>query len=220
MENKHTTNASGEKKSRQDRKEFLMHMYDQMLNDINRHILVVWQSVGVVIGAFALFGLAERSILPLDVSVGLIALIGLWLVAHLEDAGYWYNRNLAIISNIERQFLKKSDLKNIHYYFGKHRRTNVMLTHLKIQYLFGIGIIFLVILYHFLKRVVPGFGASWSNFEPIRCLPYLMVVIGTIVVIRLQRKMKKKYAEFMQNSPGIEVDTEGIVYDEGHPIDR
>jgi len=204
-------------KADQNRKEFLMHMYNQMFNDINRHILVVWQSVGVAIGAFALIGLAGRAILPLDVAVGLIALIGLWLLAHLEDAGYWYNRNLAIITNIERQFLEKADLQNIHYYFGKHRGKNVMLTHLKIQYLFGIGIIFLVLLYHFLTRVVPGLGAPWANFEPLRGLPYFIVVVGAIVVLRLHSKMKKKYAEFLQNSPGIGVDTEGIIYGKGHP---
>jgi len=206
-------------KEDQTRKEFLIHMYDQMFNDINRHILVVWQSVGVAIGAFALIGLAERAILPLDVAVGLISLIGLWLLAHLEDASYWYNRNLAIIANIERQFLKKADLKNIHYYFGKHRRKNVMLTHLKIQYLFGIGIIFLVLLYHFLTRMVPGTGAPWVNFEPLRFLPYFIAIVGAILIIRLHGKMKKKYAEFIHNSPGIDVNTEGIAYDVGHPID-
>ena len=203
-----------------ERRNFLIHMYDQMFNDINRHILVVWQSIGVVIGAFALIGLAERAILPLDVVVGLIALIGLWLLAHLEDAGYWYNRNLAIIANIERQFLEKADLKNIHYYFGKHRKKNVMLTHLKIQYFFGIGVILLILLYHFLTRVVQGLGAPWANFEPVRCLPYFIVIVGAIVVLRLHRKMKKKYAELIQNSPGIDVDTVGIVYGVGHPIDR
>jgi hypothetical protein len=218
MENKHTTNASEEEKSSQDRKEFLMHMYDQMFNDINRHILVVWQSVGVLIGAFALFGLAERAVLPLDVAAALIVLIGLWLLVHLEDAGYWYNRNLAIIANIERQFLKKEDLRNIHYYFGKHRKENIMLTHLRIQYLFGIGIISLVLFYHFLKRVAPGFGAPWSNFEPIRCLPYLISVGGLCVVLYFHYKMKKKYSEFIENSPGIDVDTKGIRYGEGHPI--
>ena len=43
-----------------DRKEFLLKMYDQMFNDINTHILVVWQSVGVVVGAFAVFALARK----------------------------------------------------------------------------------------------------------------------------------------------------------------
>ena len=212
--------VSEEKGFERERKEFLMHMYDQMFNDINRHILVVWQSVGVVIGAFALFGLVERAILPLDVAAGLIILIGLWLLVHLEDAGYWYNRNLTIIANIERQFLRKSDLRNIQYYFGKHRAKNVMLTHLRIQYLFGIGIVSLVLLYHFLTRVLPGFGSPWANFEPLRCLPYVILIIGGGVVFRIRRKMKKKYAEFLENSPGIDVDTEGIRYGEGHPADE
>ena len=39
----------------QNRKEFLLHMYDQMFNDINRHIMVIWQSVGVLVAAFATF---------------------------------------------------------------------------------------------------------------------------------------------------------------------
>ena len=47
-----------------DRKEFLLKMYDQMFNDINTHILVVWQSVGVVVGAFAVFALVEKNIIP------------------------------------------------------------------------------------------------------------------------------------------------------------
>jgi hypothetical protein len=35
----------------QKRPEFLIEMYKQMLNDINTHILVVWQSVGVLVGS-------------------------------------------------------------------------------------------------------------------------------------------------------------------------
>jgi hypothetical protein len=36
-----------------------------------------------------------------------------------SSRSYWYNRNLVIIANIERQFLGR---KEIHYYFGKHRK--------------------------------------------------------------------------------------------------
>lgn len=159
-----------------------------------------------------------KAILPIDVAAALIVLLGLWLLAHLEDAGYWYNRNLAIIANIERQFLKTPDLRNIHYYFGKHRGKNVMLTHLKIQYLFGFGVVSLVLLYHFLTRVVPGFEAPWSNFEPLRCLPYLALIVAGGVLFLIRTKMKRKYAEFIDNSPGIDVDTQGISYGEGHPM--
>jgi hypothetical protein len=49
-----------------ERKEFLLKMYDQMFNDINTHTLVVWQSVGVVVGAFAVCALVEKNIIPMD----------------------------------------------------------------------------------------------------------------------------------------------------------
>lgn len=42
------------------REDLLLKMYDQMFNDINRHIMVVWQSVGVLVGAFAVFALVEK----------------------------------------------------------------------------------------------------------------------------------------------------------------
>jgi hypothetical protein len=101
------------------RQEFLLKMYDQLFNDINRHILVVWQSVGVLLSAFAVFALAEKGILPVDYGVTLMMLLVGWLFAHLADASYWYNRNNAMIANIEKQFLLPSDLRDIHYYFAK-----------------------------------------------------------------------------------------------------
>jgi len=73
-------------------------MYKQMFNDINRHIVVIWQSVGVLLGAFTLFALVEKQVIPLDVASALLVLIAAWLTAHLYDASYWYNRNLVIIA--------------------------------------------------------------------------------------------------------------------------
>lgn len=200
-----------------ERKEFLVHVYNQMFNDINRHILVVWQSIGTLVGAFALLSLVEKNIISLDVAAALIVLIGTWLLAHLHDAAYWYNRNLVIIANIERQFLKKQDLKQIHYYFGKHRRDNKMLTHLKIQYYLGVSLVSLVAIYHFFMRVLPGIGSPWRNFEPERCLPYLAFVSGFILLVYLWSKRKANYEEFLRNSPGISVDTTEVEYGDGHP---
>ncbi len=109
------------------RAELLLKMYDQMFNDINRHIMVVWQSIGVVVGALTIFALVEKNVVSLDIAVSIVLLLCAWLLAHLFDAAYWYNRNLVIIANIERQFLTQDDLKNIHYYFGKHRPKNKMI---------------------------------------------------------------------------------------------
>jgi len=202
------------------REEMLLKMYDQMFNDINRHILVVWQSIGVLVGAFAIFALVEKKIVTLDIAASIVLLLSAWLVAHLFDAAYWYNRNLVIIANIERQFLKTDDLKNIHYYFGSHRQKNKMIEHLRIQMALGIGLGGIVLVYHFIERIFPNFPAPMSNFDPIRGLPYILIIIAFIYLFWLKQHCKKKYEEFIKNSPGIDVDTTNINYGVGHAHDE
>lgn len=198
------------------REELLLKMYDQMFNDINRHIMVVWQSIGVVIGAFAIFALVEKQVVSLDIAASIMLLLCAWLLAHLFDAAYWYNRNLVIIANIERQFLNQDDLKNIHYYFGKHRPENKMIEHLRIQQALGLGLSGLVLIYHFLDRVLPGFSAPFANLDPVRAMPYILVVVAFFYLRRLWSHTKEKYKEFLKNSPGIKINTEGVSYGIGH----
>lgn len=202
------------------RDELLFRMYDQLFNDINRHITVIWQSISVVVGSFAIFALAEKKVVTLDVAAAIIVLLVNWLIAHLYDAAYWYNRNLTMIANIERQFLLKKDLKDIHYYFGKHRPTNKMLTHLKIQYALGIGLGGIVLLFHFIVRILPGFSLPLSYFDPVLSLPYVILFISIIYLYFLRRNRKESYEEFLKNSPGINIDTKGIRYGVGHGYKR
>jgi hypothetical protein len=198
------------------RAQLLLHMYDQMFNDIDTHILVVWQSIATLIGAFALLALTQRNVISIDVAIALLILVCTWQVAHLYDAGYWYNRNLAIIANIEKIFLRSTDLRDVHYYFGKHRPDNKMLTHLQIQFYLGIGIAILVVLFHFTTRVWPGFRAPINHFDPPRTLPYICSVAGIYFLYRLRGQRNKSYKEFMTNSPGIQIDTAGVKYGVGH----
>jgi hypothetical protein len=189
------------------RKELLLKMYDQMFNDINRHILVVWQSVSVLVGAIALLALAEKNVLPVDIAISLIVLLGMWLLAHLYDASYWYNRNLVIIANIERQFLTVGDLNDIHYYFSSHRKYK-MISHFQVQYALGIGIVALVMAYHFFTRVLPGFGSGLDLFDPLRTLPYLTALGAVLFLVVFAIKKDESYREFLANSPGVPVPEE------------
>jgi hypothetical protein len=51
------------------RDEFLRQMYSEMWNNINRHLTVTWQAVGVLAGGFAVFfGLAERQAISVDMT--------------------------------------------------------------------------------------------------------------------------------------------------------
>jgi len=185
------------------RNQFLLEMYKQMWGNISRHI-VIWQSISVLLGTFAVFALVEKRIISLDFASALIVLISAWLLAHVIDANYWYNRNLKIIANIERQFLTSDDLSLIHPYFGEGGRTTI-LDHLQIQGLLGGGVYLLVIVYHFSERIFPGVGGSWHTFEFQRTLPYLVSVVCIVWLRRQERKQKSTYEKLLIQSPGAPI---------------
>ncbi len=202
------------------RSDFLQKMYTQMFDDIKVQLQIVWQSVAVVASTFGLFALVEKGAIPLDVAAGVIVLIAIWLIAHVNEASYWYNRNLVIIANIERQFLRADDLHDIQYYFGRHRKAGEMIYHLRIQFLFGLGMVALVLLYHFSDRVAPGIREPLGNFEVKRSIPYCVALMGAVLIFRQMQAHKVKYREFLGNSPGISVEAQGIHYGKGHPQEK
>lgn len=201
------------------RKEFLLKMYEQLCSEINRSILLVWQAVGVLVSAFALFSLVEKSIIPIDVAVSLLVLLSAWLTSHIYNSNYWYNRNLAIIANIEKQFLFTTDQLEIHYYFGQHRATKSVLSELKIQLFLILGLDIIVLLYHIFDRIIPIINKSVES--DFACwTPYIVLIGAAIYVITFKRKLDRKYMEFKENSPGKNINTIGIKFGEGHPIDK
>jgi hypothetical protein len=181
---------------------------------------VVWQTVSVVIGAFALLALVEKNIVPLDIAVSLIVVLATWMYAHMLDSGYWYNRNLVIIANIERQFLLRSDQHDIQFYFGKHRSIrNRMISYFKIQAGLAVAVSGLVIAFHFSVRVMPGLGLPFKCLEFSRTLPYIAGLASIITCFLFARDRRRSYENFVLNSPGIGVDTTGVAYGPGHTVD-
>lgn len=187
------------------RDRFLIAMYREVWNNINRHLTVSWESIGVLAGAFAIFALVEKHTLPVDLATGLVVLIAGWLVAHTYDANTWFNRNLAIVTNIERQFLRSQDAEEVHYYFTSHRTPENMLDHLVIQRDFGIGVALLVLGEHFFTRVLPGISSPLANFEPQRTLPYLITIVSFLWIRNFRARRIARQREFLQKSPGRSV---------------
>jgi hypothetical protein len=191
-------------------------MYDQMWNNITRHIGVSWQSVTALAGAFALFSLDEQKF-SLDMVAALVVLVSVWQLAHVLDASHWFNRNLLVISNIEKIFLVKEDLRLVHYYFGKHRG-NKMIAHFRLQWAIG-GIIALgVLAYHFFSRVLP----SVDLYAPIGWLkwaPYIVAAGGLWRLYKIWGDLDEGHMRLSKNSPGPEIDTSGIEYGPEHPTD-
>ncbi|WP_298260688.1 hypothetical protein [uncultured Litoreibacter sp.] len=194
---------------------FLIAMYNQLLNDINRHIVVVWQSVATLVAAIASFSLVEKNIVSAGVATSIVLLVCFWLIAHVLDAGHWYNRNLVMIANIERQFLKQTDLKEIHAYFSKHRPENKLISHLRIQLWLGISVAILFIIFHLQSSIAVKISASTElNFTD--WLPVGICVAGICVCLCFKASLDAKYEEFVKLSPGKEVDGRGFEFQHGH----
>ena len=195
-----TNDSSGPRDPQRDA--FLLQMYGEMWNNVNRHLSIVWQSAGVLAGAFAIFALVEKQTISIDLASALLVLVAAWLVAHTYDANAWFNRNLVIVANIERQFLISGDARDIHVFFTRHRAGNNMVGHLQIHRNFGIGIAALVVLYHFFTRVAPGFGQPFGQMELQRAMPYATALLCAWWIWRFRGERIRNHATFLLKSPG------------------
>jgi hypothetical protein len=195
------------------RSEFLLEMYRQTSSHLNRHILLSWQSIGVVGGALAVFVLGDKNEMMadarLDFAVAIVTLLCGWSIAHVYDANNWFERNLHIITNIERQFLTHQDAKDIHPYFLSHRgeRSKKRLVgHLRIQLAMAISLSIILLLYHFYQRIYPGLGLTLEHLQPVRGTPYVVGAICVWYCFHIAKDRKADYQRLLRASPGKIVD--------------
>lgn len=187
------------------RPDFLIAMYGQLMGDINRHIIVVWQMLGVLAASVAALVFANKEGIPTAYAVLLAIFVSAWVVEHLYDSNYWYNRNLVMITNIERVFLTDSDLDHIHPYFAEHRSSNSFLAHLKIQRNYTVGLVLGIMLYFTFRDVVPTIDfdrpIKWLDVLPYAATLWLFWKIGSV-----SDTYAGKYLDYLKISPGIKVD--------------
>jgi hypothetical protein len=149
-----------------------------------------------------LLSLAEKKLLPIEYASTLLIIVVSWQLAHVYDASYWFNRNLLIIKNIERQFLGRTDLHDIHFYFSRDRR-NKLLEHFRIQFGLGLTVGVVVLTYHWLKQGPPTcihFRTEWP-----RALPYLAALLGAICIVLVRNSHATSYQRLQENSPGRQI---------------
>ena len=80
----------------------------------------------------------------------------------------------------------------------------------------GIGLTVIVLAWHLNDRVLPTIGQPISQLSLSRSTPYLVLLASICFLYWLKKQRKKSYQEFISNSPGIKVDTNGINYGVGH----
>jgi len=201
-----TTSASGSPGGTEypRRADFLIAMYEQLMGDINRHIVVVWQMVGVLGAAVAGLVLAEKQGIPTAYAAILVIVVTGWVIEHLHDSNFWYNRNLVMITNIERVFLTKDDVDYIHPYFSAHRKKGSFLTHLAIQRTYALAVAWLIMAYFVVHSVVPTWRTA-GEADISKWLPFLMFAGLLVRDDILKKKYERKYQEYIAISPGIAV---------------
>ncbi len=163
-------------------------MYGQMWNNINRHVMIVWQSVTAIVGSLALFSLVEKGVVGLDMGTTFVVIVGAWLLAHTYDSSAWFNRNQAIISAIEEELLSDELAKRLHPVIGKRRIISDMVLQFRIQQWLALAILILVLGHHFVTRVWLGFGSALTRFEPARSVPYLAALAALVGLVLVRRK--------------------------------
>lgn len=182
------------------RDEFLIAMYAQLWQNINRHIMIVWEGVGVLVAVFAVFGLVSQG-MPLSVASAVLLLACIWVMAHTYDSSHWYNRNLLMISNIERQFLGRKDLEEIHYFFEQHRPSQ-MITFLRIQWWLAAGLATIVIGYYSVADAIPRLTAEGQAALKDVIGPYVLLIVAALAAEWLRRKRDASYSTLLERSPG------------------
>lgn len=174
------------------------------MDDINRHIVVIWQVVGVLAASVAAIAISEQHGVPLEVAVALSFLVSGWALEHLHDSNYWYNRNLVMITNIERVFLNNEDLQLVHPYFSKYRNSNSFLSHMQAHRRFILIFCALIFSYYYIGLSVSAIDHSRNLF--LKICPF----IGGLILFCWDRhliwKYTKKYGDYLKISLGIEIE--------------
>lgn len=187
-----------EKTKEQLRADFLINMYNQAFNNINRHIIIVWQTISILAASFVSIFLAEKFEVSIWITSFLLIIYITWMIAHLIDANHWFKRNLHIITNIEKNFLNKDDLKLIHPYINMDIKYEKIIESFYIQIIFAIVIWILMLVFLFYK-------ATLTNSLDLFMFHFTITIICWIILTMYQESNKKKIKLLITQSPGKEL---------------
>lgn len=205
-----------------------MRMYDQMYSNIDRQLNFAIKSLFTFFtSSIVVFYIEKNEIIPFSIGVAFAIMVNGWLIAHLIDANYWFFRNLHIVANIEKQFLRYTDLREIHCYFAQkesEEKKDIIeyinedksktvkekkyrwQTSLKIHFIFALAIASSF----FAFWIIKNWNSILENFfdtfkKDYNCIPIVVTIISFYLCNKLWRKRKKECLNFIKESPGKEV---------------
>jgi hypothetical protein len=190
------------------RKEFLKSSCDLLNKSVYDHYKFSWELAILFISSLAIFiKHGDGDVIVIDFITTICLSIAMWAIANIYESNFWYRRNFAIISNIERQFLYQEDEKNIHNYFKEHKKSYDVQDSLKINLKIIIFIIAILVIYHLYFRLTESLYLSNGSLychELTVFLPYIsLLLLSCCYVIPTINKRKADFEKFISDSPGI-----------------
>lgn len=99
---------------KKDSTEFMIHMYDQMFNTIDRTYKNIWEMGYTVGGGIGILGMyCKCNCYIFDIAVIAYEIGLFWILFRLIDANHWNNRNLSIIHHIEDKLLTSETIESV-----------------------------------------------------------------------------------------------------------
>jgi hypothetical protein len=188
-----------EKTDKQARNDFLINMYNQAFNNINRHIVIVWQTISILAASFVSILLSEKYDISIWISSILLIVYIVWMISHIIDAEHWFKRNLHIITNIEKNFLTKNDLVLVHPYINTDVKYETMIDSFRIQIFFACTVWIFMLVYLFYK-------ASITSSMGLFLIYFCISVILSLILNTYHENNANKIKTLVIKSPGRSLD--------------
>lgn len=195
----------------ENRKEFLKSSCDLLNKSVYDHYKFSWELAILFISSLAIFiKHGDGDVIVIDFITTICLSIAMWAIANIYESNFWYRRNYAISANIERQFLYQEDEKEIHHYFKKHSNKYSVIDSLKINLVIVIFISVILLIYHFVYRILP-YCTDSNGVQNCTCftifLPYLSIAVLYCCLVQPTKvKRENDYDNFIEKSPGINFD--------------
>lgn len=180
---------------KQARDNFLIHMYNQAFNNINRHIVIVWQTISILAASFVSILLSEKYDISIWISSLLLITYIVWMISHIIDGEHWFKRNLHIVTNIEKNFLEKDDLRLIHPYIDQEVRPGKMIESFRIQIYFAYTTWIFILCFLFYKATL---SASMGLFS----IYFVVSAILSLILAAYHSSNSNKIRKLIKKSPG------------------
>lgn len=177
------------------REEFLLKMYETCWNNVTRAEDAIWKIIAAYTALFAGLSIAK----PVIGSLGFILLIIVFSIAGMcvsMNANLWFTRNMGLISNIEKEFLKKEDWDTL--LPKKWAKKKASFSSKEIWWI--IFSIFPVVILATTYVIYPDVKQN------IICI-VIAELVGFVIVIWYIFKTKKTYNGFIKEAPGKLIDS-------------